>query len=367
MQLDRLGLTDLRAFRSAELTFAPGFNLITGANGAGKTSVLEAVHLIAYARSFRGRVRDGLVRHEADALEVFLSWTQRESETRRAGLRHSGTEWSGRLDRQPVSTLTELCSAFAAVCFEPGSHLLVSGAAEERRRFLDWSLFHVEPDYLDGWRRYARALKQRNRLLKSRPEPRALDPWDRELAVTGEMITRQRQLYLDTLRPYLDALARDFLPELGVAELEFRPGWRREQMPLSDALVMAREGDVAQGFGSVGPHRADWRLRFERLPGRAAPSRGQEKLIALVYVLAQAEAFVEEQGEWPVVLLDDLASELDVDHQARVLTRVSATPAQVLLTATEPPPVLATMPSDLIRARFHVEQGQVLVRDPGPG
>lgn len=359
MRLKRLRLQDVRAFEQAELEPGPGLNLITGMNGAGKTSLLEAIHLLGYGRSFRGRVRDGLIRHGAEAVQVHLEWSDARGALHRAGLRHGGTAWEGRLDGETPDTLAALCARIAVVTFEPNSHVLVSGPAEERRRLLDWALFHVEPDFLDQWRRFARAHKQRNALLRSRPAPEALDPWDAELAGAGEAITRWRQLYLERLRPFVERVAAQFVPELGDVELEFRAGWRREQMALSDALLLAREGDLASGFGNVGPHRADWRLRFERLPGRAQPSRGQEKLIALVCVLAQAEAFADEHGGWPVVLLDDLASELDVPHQRRVLAHVLASGAQVLVTATEVPASVSELEGERID-RFHVEHRSVL-------
>src|SRR3546814_5241225 len=120
--------------------------------------------------------------------------------SRKAGLRHAGQAWEGRLDGQPVASLGDLCAALAAVSFEPGSHALVSGGGEARRRYVDWGLFHVEPDFLPLWRRYARALKQRNSLLKQRVRDGQLDAWDHELAEVGEPMTRLREAYLAQLR-----------------------------------------------------------------------------------------------------------------------------------------------------------------------
>jgi len=357
VELIRLTVADIRSVRAADLAFGPGLNLITGGNGAGKTSLLEAVHLLGYGRSFRGRVRDGLVRVGQPHLEVFLEWRDGAGRLRRTGLRHGGNQWEARLDGAPAPSLTELCAELAVVTFEPGSHALIAGGGEGRRRYLDWALFHVEPEFLPLWRRYARALKQRNALLKAGPTPASLSAWEHELADSGEPLTRLRRGYLERLEPILSATAAEFLPELGAAALAFQPGWRQDDLPLADALLLARDRDLASGFTGVGPHRADWRLDFAALPAPAALSRGQEKLTALACILAQARDFAARQGEWPVVCLDDLASELDIPHQRRVLSALLASGAQLLLTATEPPPVLADLPPpDRV---FHVEQGSV--------
>lgn len=375
MHVTRLDIRGLRRFAEVRLDPAPGLNLITGDNGAGKTSVLEALHLMAYGRSFRGRVRDGLIRAGDPALEVFVEWQEAIAtgapkgpstpapvalRRRRAGLRHSGQGWSGRLDGQDVDQLGELCAALAVVSFEPGSHALITGGSESRRRYLDWGLFHVEPGFLALWRRYARALKQRNALLKRHARDGQIDAWDHELAEAGEPLGRYRQLYLEALQPHVSVLAHDLAPALGQVTLEYQPGWRRDQLSLSDALLVARDRDQAAGHTSVGPHRADWRLEFTGIPGREALSRGQAKLTALSALLGQAEHQAQVRGEWPVVALDDLASELDRSHQRRVLERLIASGAQVLISGTEVPAGMIELETPY--RRFHVEQG--VVQDP---
>jgi len=358
----RLDIGDLRHFERVSFAPGPGLNLITGDNGAGKTSILEALHLMAYGRSFRGRVHDGLIRSGAAAVEVFVEWQEETAppaapRVRRAGLRHNGQTWVGRLDGTDVDHLGELCAALAVVTAEPNSHALIMGGGEARRRFLDWGLFHVEPGFLPLWRRYARALKQRNALLKGRLRDGELDAWEQEMAVAGEPLTQHRQHYLEQLQPQLQAVLASLLPAAGSSALEFQPGWRREELTLADALLLARDRDLAAGFTSVGPHRADWRISHAAIPGRTALSRGQAKLTALSALLAQADHHASLRGEWPVVALDDLASELDRPHQRRVLERLQASGAQVLITGTEPPPVLRELAGPV--AVFHVERGQI--------
>ncbi|MET0581290.1 MAG: DNA replication/repair protein RecF [Pseudoxanthomonas sp.] len=358
MQVVRLTASGLRRFDHVSIEPGAGLNLITGDNGAGKTSLLEALHLMAYGRSFRGRVRDGLVRTGSEAVEVFVEWREgADARHRRAGLRHTGQSWVGRLDGENVGQLGELCAALAVVSFEPGSHALVTGGGEPRRRFVDWGLFHVEPEFLPLWRRYARALKQRNALLKSGAGGRQLDAWDHELTDAGEPLTRHRRQYLEQLQDRLAQVAADLAPALGASEIEFQPGWRSGDLSLADALLLARDRDRSLGYTTVGPHRADWRIDYANHPNREALSRGQAKLSALSALLAQAEDYALRRAEWPIMALDDLASELDRKHQQRVLERLLGSGAQIFVTGTETSAALASLQAT--PALFHVEHGSI--------
>jgi DNA replication and repair protein RecF len=250
----------------------------------------------------------------------------------------------------------QLVRECAVVCFEPGSHALIAGAAEERRRYLDWGVFHVEHDFLSCWRRYQRALKQRNSLLRSASIATDAEfaPWESELAQSAHRIDQQRRAYLDMLRPKLLASVTGVLPELGALDLRYRRGWSEDE-DLAQQLREQRGRDLARGHTTLGAHRADWSIAFEQAPMREHLSRGQEKLTALACMLAQAELYAEHRGEWPIVCLDDLASELDQQHQAAVVTQLIAANAQVLLTGTELPEALRSIHSCV----FHVEQGQL--------
>ena len=359
VKITRLELQDIRAIESARLSPGVGINLLLGDNGAGKTSVLEALHLLGYGRSFRGRVRDGLIRTGAEAVQAYVEWLDGAGNGHRAGIRHSGGNWEGRIDGETIAQLGDFCARFAIITFEPQSHALVSGGGDPRRRFLDWGLFHVEPRYLNHWRRYQRALKQRNALLKAR-QAGALDTWDHELAQAAQPLQRGRESYIAALLPHLQAVTELLVPSFGLAALEFLPGWKHESLTLEDALLLARERDLALGHTSVGPHRADWRVDFVARPEREPYSRGQAKLVALACLLAQARHLHEVRGEWPLILLDDLASELDARHRARVLDELHNAGAQVFITGVERAPEW----EDLESTVFHVEQGQIHQESP---
>jgi DNA replication and repair protein RecF len=356
MRFERLRVSGLRCLSDIDLALSPGINLFVGDNGAGKTSVLEAAFLLSHAGSFRSGSKDVLLQRDARRLSVFAELVHQDQRIARIGLGRESARWEAKVDGGNVA-IGQLVRECAVVCFEPGSHALIAGAADERRRYLDWGVFHVEHEFLLQWRRYQRALKQRNSLLRSANvvSEDLFDPWECELVHTANRIDEFRRRYLDLLRPKLEASLAALLPELGKPNLRYRRGWSDDE-ELHRLLRDNRGRDLARGHTTVGPHRADWSIAFEHAPLREHLSRGQEKLTAMACVLAQAQLYAECRNEWPVVCLDDLASELDLSHQAAVVAQLANAGAQVLITGTETPQVLhATAP-----VVFHVEQGQVL-------
>ena len=355
MRLERLQLRGLRCISDAALDLASGFNVLVGANGSGKTSVLEAAFLLSHGRSFRSGARDALTQRGSSALSIFSTVRHDDQRIVRLGLGREGARWDARVDAQdvPIGQLIREC---AVVCFEPGSHALIAGAADERRRFLDWGVFHVEQEFLSTWRRYQRALKQRNSLLRKEPsfDEALYGPWELELARTGTLIDQWRKGYLEALLPHLREEAARLLPELGDVELSYRAGWP-EGVTLSETLAGQRVRDQGRGHTTAGVHRADWSLSFVQAPHREHLSRGQEKLVALACLLSQAKLDAACRGEWPVVCLDDLASELDQAHQTAVVESLQSVPAQVIVTGTEIPKSLEQAAARV----FHVEQGRL--------
>lgn len=356
MKFESLRIAGLRNLDSVSLSPAAGINVFVGPNGAGKTSILEAAYLLSHGRSFRAGSRDVLLQRGAASLSVFAEVRGKDERARRLGLGREGSRWQARVDGDAAASLGALVQECAVVCFEPGSHDLIAGASDERRRFVDWGLFHVEHDFIGQWRRYQRALKQRNALLRGGGPIEAswIEPWEAELASTGEAMTAHRRAYLARLLPYIREFTANVLPELGAFDLRYRPGWE-EGEPLLGVLAARRIRDLARGHTTVGPHRADFAISFEQAPLREHLSRGQEKLTALACLLGQAALHAEIKGEWPVICLDDLASELDRTHQEWVVAQLLGRDAQVLVTGTDIPDALSSQPVNV----FHVEQGAV--------
>ncbi|HET9048858.1 MAG TPA: DNA replication/repair protein RecF [Chiayiivirga sp.] len=358
MRLLSLSIQQLRRLEQVTLEPGAGINFLLGDNGAGKTSVLEAVHLLASGRSFRGGQHEALIQCGKAELRV-VAKVRNDHQEHTLGLERGARTWRAKLDGQAVERLSELFLRLPVVCYEPESHILISGGADNRRRFLDWALFHVEPSFITPWRRYQRALKQRNRILKQDHDDASLEVWEFELAEQGTCLDDLREGYLDALRPTLARMAERFLPELGELQLCYQRGWAggTDGTSLLAALAKARDRDRAVGYSTAGPHRSDWTLSFEVVPQREMFSRGQEKLTVLACLLAQAQHFAAIRGEWPILLLDDLPSELDLGHLQRTLDWLAQQEAQTFVTLTQ---TIAVPDQTRVPMQwFHVEQGNV--------
>jgi DNA replication and repair protein RecF len=355
VRIERLRLTNIRNIAELDVALAHGINCFIGPNGAGKTSVIEGAYLLSYGASFRTSQNGLLVRREGGPLTVHAE-VQRQSGTVKLGLSLQNGGWDARVNGDKVPNLATALAEFALVCFEPGSHQLISGGSAERRRLLDWMLFHVEHAYAALARDFRRVLRQRNELLRKNGSDAELGLWDSEFERTAMPLSELRANIFSEYAIELTDILSIFLPELGRAELSLKQGWP-EGLSLASVLVDARERDRFRGHSTRGPHRADWSIRFDQAPTHDELSRGQEKLCALACVLAQARVYAKLKNEWPVVALDDFASELDTPHQMIALDILQATTAQILMTGIEAPKNFGVA-SDLVRM-FHVEHGRV--------
>lgn len=356
MRLRRLQLDRLRRIDRAELGFGPGIHWLLGPNGSGKSSVLEGIALLASGRSFRSGSLDACIQRGANALTVFAEIETAAGGVCRIGLQraHRGS-FEGRIDGRPVRALSALFQAFPAVVFPADTGELIAGAGELRRRFVDWGLFHVEPDFLLTWRRYSRALRQRNLLLRQGQRSETEAAWREELAEHGLAVHRLRDAYIDALKPGLDSVAGWLMPECGAPRLSHRPGWPADRESYREALERQSATDRRQGFTGIGPHRAGWQLTFEEIPNRDMYSRGQAKLASLLMLLAQIAHFTEVRGEAPVVGLDDALAELDAPNQARLVSYLGELGAQAVLASADEAAVSRLAPRS--GSVFHVKQG----------
>lgn len=349
MSLAELRIQNLRCIESASLEFSPDLNLIAGENGAGKTSVLEAIFLLGRGRSFRTRSTERLIRHHQPKLTVFGRTD--DSPPKRAGVEvatDGGTR--ARIDGADTISLLELTGVLPVQAIDPEIHKLVDQGPERRRRWLDWLVFHVEPTFGMHWARYNRALKQRNAALRSGVTEVAA--WDGELIANGVAITDARRRALERLIPSLSSTFERF-GGLDV-HVGFTTGWLAGTS-FEEALQSHADRDRARGTTTAGPHRADVTLRRHQRVARETLSRGQQKLTAVAMIVSQLRLLQDELKLHAVLLLDDPAAELDGKNLQRLFDELSSLRCQMVATSLTQETALFQAP----KATFHVEHGSV--------
>lgn len=357
MRLARLQSSRVRNLADFDLRFSPALNIVHGANASGKSSLLEAIHILSCGKSFRTRQLANVLHHEAAAMTISA-----ELETPANGRVPVGIEFERgrsrlrlRAQGRPVQRLSELASLLPLVTLHQESHRVFTEGPVYRRQLLDRGLFHVEPLFLPAWQRYRRALRQRNSMLQ-RGTDEHLQVWDTDLAETATLIDAQRRRYLDRLLPR-------FLELAGLLEIDdeistrYEPGWDSET-PYPARLQQALRGDRAAGFTRFGPHRADIAFLVDGAPLHERLSRGQIKVLVYALNLAQALSLDALTGHRPLLMLDDLTAELDERHARRLLDRIGEFDLQAIITSSEPR--LARYLDDRERKMFHVEHGKLV-------
>jgi DNA replication and repair protein RecF len=351
MSLMKLGLRGIRCINQAGLELGPT-NVVTGPNGAGKTSLLEAVYILSRGRSFRTRRLERVRRHGADGLRV-TGVVESGGRQEPLGIEFDGNGRRARCAGAPVTGMAGLAERLAAEIIEPHSHLLVEGQPARRRRFMDWGVFHVEHTYLRDWRRFRRALIQRNALLRNGAAGREVRAWDAEYVAAGRAVDAARREWLHAFRRQLPAFFDVLIPE-GDVELAYRSGWSRD-LSLDEALARSIETDRRRGATAPGPHRADIAIWWNRAPAKDTVSRGQQKLLAIGLLLAQTSHIARTARRSPILLIDDPAAELDRDAFERVVRVLKSQSLQTVVTGVDPKTVAQLDSRD--SRWFHVEQG----------
>jgi len=343
--------TDFRCLEGAGLDFSAGNNLIFGANASGKTSILEAIAYLGRGRSFRGANTRELIRHGADEF-LIVGKANTGARTVSIGVRNSRSGLEVHADGEKRNSAAALAETLPLQVIDPDIHDLVAGGPENRRRYIDWMAFHVEHGYLEMWRRFRRALKQRNTALRAGADRVTLGGWDHELAELGVGVDLARRRVLDVARPALEEMGEGLLGS--PIDFEYRQGWAAETT-LADAIAGAVDRDIQLGSTQAGPHRADMKLVYDERQARKLVSRGQQKLLACALILAATEV-VQTHLEKPLLLLlDDPAAELDGESVARLMGSVEGLGCQVIATTLDrAAPLFSSAPT-----LFHVEHGRV--------
>jgi DNA replication and repair protein RecF len=353
MSLQSLSLENLRCIAAAELDFDGRCNLISGANASGKTTLLEAIFILGRGRSFRASRLAPLIRSGRKALRI-VGRVRLDARSIVMGFEADHAATRARVDGRPATTLADLATALPVQAIDPDVHRLIEGAPAERRRYIDWGVFHVEPRFVDHWRRYQRALRQRNAALRSGERPAAVRVWDPELIESGEQVSLERTKYLEALAAPVQSTAQRLLG--GSIELELRRGWSAD-VPLGQALDASWSRDMDRQLTHVGPHRAELLIRFDGHAAKGRVSRGQQKLLAAALLLGQLLHDSRHGSRIATLLVDDPAAELDTEHLERLLSAVQELPVQLFITALNPDQGALKRLNP--GRRFHVEHGKI--------
>jgi DNA replication and repair protein RecF len=369
MRVERLELVDFRNHNALTVDLPAGVSVLAGANGVGKTNLLEAIGYLATLGSHRVGQDASLVRAGADSA-LIRAVAIREGRRVQVDVEiRPGSGVRGRVNGAAVPRARDVLGVVRATMFAPEDLGLVRGDPEERRRFLDVLATQRLPRYLGSRQDYDRVLRQRNTLLRSAGGrlPAAalatLDVWDEKLATAGAEIWAERLRLVAALTPlvtqaYQQLAARDDLVEAAYvsslgAPAELDPDPAKLGQALRERLLADRPREVERGITLSGPHRDDLALALRALPARTHASQGEAWSLALALRLG-AHRLLADEGEEPVLLLDDVFAELDQRRRGRV-AEVASAAEQALVTAA----VAEELPPGLGAAVFHVEPGAV--------
>ncbi|MBT8145925.1 MAG: DNA replication/repair protein RecF, partial [Gammaproteobacteria bacterium] len=280
---NRLSISQFRNIENLSFNACDQVNLIYGANGSGKTSILEALHVLATGKSFRSTKTAPIIRNGSNELTVFAELNGGVS----VGLQKFRNQKPAlKLQGDKQSNWVEVARLLPIQVLDSTTFRLLEGSPGERRRFLDWGVFHVEPAFVDHWRNSKKCIANRNQLLKSsRPDIDQVRAWNVELDRVATLVDQARQGYFSRFVPIFQDVVRK-IAEIGDISLNYRRGWDAER-DLLQVLVSTENQDLKYGTTQAGPHRADIVVKHEGVPASDVLSRGQQKMLVSALKLAQ--------------------------------------------------------------------------------
>ncbi|MGB0465935.1 MAG: DNA replication/repair protein RecF [Pontibacterium sp.] len=359
MTISRLHIQAVRNLNSVDFAPAARINILSGPNGSGKTSVLEAIHLLGLTRSFRTSKSRYLISTGETVATVFSQIDPlAQAKVQALGVERT-VEGSARMrfagSDIDLATLVELVPLQV---IDSATFDILDGSPAIRRQFIDWGVFHADKAFIQLWRAFRRVLKQRNSLLKcGKIDHRMRAAWDHEFITFSEQLTRLRQEYLERLKPEFYRIAGRLLPGLSL-ELRFSAGWDTKR-PLDEILSGGFERDLRQGFTGIGPQRADLKIKADGYAATERLSRGQKKLAVSALKLAQGSLFYQMTGRPCIYLIDDLPSELDSAHCHLFCQFIEEMASQCFITCVDPGSLAYQWQEQTDVAHFSINDGNI--------
>ena len=363
--IQQLTISDVRNLTSASFHPSSLINVLYGLNGSGKTSVLEAIHLLGLARSFRSTRLRPVINRDSDKCTVFGRVQTDDLGVVPVGVARDVKDetFQIRVGGENLRSTSELAKLLPLQVINPDTFRLLDGSPKLRRHFIDWGVFHVKHrDFIPLWKRMQKALKQRNSLLRhGRINSSELPAWDLEFVKAAEAVDKLRQEYLERLIPvFRDVLSQ--LTDLAEISISYYRGWDKER-PLIDVLQDGVQRDVQTGYTHSGPQRADLRVKLGKVNAVDILSRGQLKLVVCALKLAQGFLYSEITGKNCIFLVDDLPSELDSPHRRALCRLFQEMGCQTFITCVEHTALEnCWLPEAEVKV-FHVKQGQIELDD----
>lgn len=359
-RLQRLTIDGVRNLSGIEFKDLGRVNLICGPNGSGKTSILEAIHILGTGRSFRSIQMKSVIQYEELACTVFGLMNLGESGQLPIGVtRKKNGEYEIRISGDTVNTVSELAETMPVQIINSETFKLLEGGPKVRRQFLDWGVFHVEHSFQGLWKRLQRCLKQRNSSLRhAKISAAEIQIWDRELVQLAEAISPVRKSYFSAFEKAFDIMSGRLFPELKDLDISYFEGWDTARS-LEECLFQNRHKDFQYGYTSVGPQKATLNVKLGTIPAEQVLSRGQQKLVVCALKLAQGMLLNELTDKYCIYLVDDLPAELDAKNLERMCQELAKVRGQLFFTSIESTSLASYWSEEENLKLFHVEHGVV--------
>lgn len=333
MKIESIQIENFRNFEVLNQILNPGFTIVAGQNAQGKTNLLESIYWISTTRLLRGQRDQEAIRAGSPFCRVEITI---EGGTELSGSLESGSRKKFSINRSPLTRAADIIGRLPTVSISLQDLAIIRGDPSDRRVFLDLELSTLYPAYLNHFAHYKRALEQRNALLKASQERQvdtfAFETWEEPMALHGEAMRLTRKKYLETLAPVATEYQAKLASRPEVLSFEYS---QKDEGSLLESLRETRQQDQYRGFTQIGPHRDDLLIFLDGKEARLFGSQGQQRTTVISIKLATLSLGANHLGSTPVLLLDDMLSDLDPERRSRLCSVVAETAEQAILTCTE--------------------------------
>lgn len=357
MLIESLSVYQVRNIRFLEIAPVPQFNLFCGENGAGKTSLLEAIYTLGLGRSFRATSLDKIIHYATDSATILADLTDQHGFSMPVKFeRARGKDSRHFLGANTVKGVADIAALLPLQLLTQESYQLLDDGPKMRRNYLDQGLFYVDPHFYQVWKRFNLALKQKNAALKAQLPHNQIESWNQELAIHGTQLTTLRAEYLGVLLPIIEEVYTALCPTRSVNFI-FQQGWPQEYT-LQSCYESSLRLDLVKGYSTQGPQRADVLIKSDEQPAVDVLSRGQKKLLIYALKIAQSIYLQQITSKSSIYLIDEMPAELDQQHRMCVVSYLAQMGSQVFITgavANDFSDIWSTYPAKM----FHVEHGAV--------